>query len=466
MIQNFDKLKIDCDDYNKNYKKIESNYGYEFDLYNVWGYTPFETIKSILLLVEKPKRIIIYGCSIGYQCFFIKQIFPDLLIIGIDLCQPRVDWGLNKIKEYSITGVDLICDDIVNFQIQDGDLIWQNDLLFDDDFTYDLTSYNLSNFDISVISYKSIFSFIDDDFINLSDQTLVDSEGKFIYIDLTESPNYITSWSNDQRFFIYKRSKKSNFYGVDYISPEFIIDEKSLSDYDSMNYSKRLVKSSILKSLYNKKNLKLKFQEFGFNVPKTYFYSSKKVDIVSVLENLETFVAKPAHFSESIDVFIKKEKTKLDLEIINKKLNDRLEISDKFNWRRNKVNFEIDWKNTEPGILIEQYINVVYELKVFVVFGEPLIADLRTGFSELYNIDYISKNNKYLNWDKEYDMVINFSKYLKIDFFRIDFLYDGSKLWASEVAFMPGTYLPPNISEIIAKKIRSEYFKYYYPNLC
>jgi hypothetical protein len=178
-------------------------------------------------------------------------------------------------------------------------------------------------------------------------------------------------------------------------------------------------------------------------------------------------VAKPAHFSESVDIFIKKNiNQKIDLDYLNLKLNERIDISDKRNWRRDSINVDIDWKDTERGIILEEYINIVYELKVFVVFGEPIIGDLRTGSTELHNVDFIKKENSYLNWDKEYELIKKFAESLKIDFFRIDFIYDGNKLYASELSFMPGTFLPENIKELIGNKLRMPYLKYYYPNLC
>ena len=96
-------------------------------------------------------------------------------------------------------------------------------------------------------------------------------------------------------------------------------------------------------------------------------------------------------------------------------------------------------------------------MKVFVVFGEPIIADIRLGSSEFSNIDYIFLDNKYLNWSKEYDLISKLAKDLSIDFFRIDFLYDGLKLFASECAFMPSTILPKKIEDFIYSKFSKPY---------
>lgn len=466
----FQNLKIDCDNYNKNKKIIEIELLVE-DISYTWGYTPFETFSKVISCFEKPKRLVVYGCSIGYQCFFWNYLFPEVPVVGIDLLNDRVNWGKSKIEEYGIKNVELITGDIINFEIEDGDLIWQNDLLIPDDFIYEITLYNLSNYDVKIISYKDISYFHDGNLFTLTDEIIIKDES---YYKISQKITYgVTSWKNDSKFFIYVKNQdeiiddsKSKF-GVDFIKKEYIVSENNLSSYHEMNFSKRNVVSDELNFFYNKHNAKIKFIELGFNVPQLYFYSNVKCDIKPLLSQLDSFVAKPVHFSESIDVFIKKNsKSYINIDDLNQRLNKRIDISDKRNWRRNPIDVDIYWKNTERGIIVEEYINVIYELKVFVVFGEPVVADLRTGNTELYTIDFIRKDNKYLNWDKEYDIITEFAKILKIDFFRIDFLYDGDKLYASELTFMPGTYLPENIENFILKKWRQPYFEHYYPHLC
>ena len=122
-------------------------------------------------------------------------------------------------------------------------------------------------------------------------------------------------------------------------------------------------------------------------------------------------------------------------------------------------------KQCEKGIIVEEFINNVYELKVFVLWGCPFIADLRTGSTEFSRQDFITKDNDYLNWDKEFDLIEKFAEKIKIDFFRIDFLYDGNKLYASECAFMPSTILPTWVTELIFSHWRKPYYKFYYPYL-
>jgi hypothetical protein len=122
-------------------------------------------------------------------------------------------------------------------------------------------------------------------------------------------------------------------------------------------------------------------------------------------------------------------------------------------------------KECERGILIEEFIDVIYELKVFVIFGYPFIADLRSGSKEIDRVDFITLENDFINWDNEFELIKKFSKEINLDFYRIDFLFDGVNLYASECAFMPSTILPINIESMILDKWRSPYFQYYYPTM-
>jgi len=467
---NFESLIEECENYMINFRyEDEKSKSELFDIEEdyislVWGMTPFESFQKVILSVKKPKRFIVFGCSIGYQCFYFNKLFPEIPCIGIDLMQYRLNFGNSMISKYLINNVDLYIGDIKNFRPMDGDLIWQNNLLFEGDFIESL-SVNLLNNDIEIVSYKPLFM----------KNRLFDKNEHYDFLDKSGELKIIketkltvkTSWTENQNIFYYWKYSENNFYDVDFINKNLIIPEKYLKDYDSMNFYKRFVKSDELRNLYNKYNNKLKFLEFGFNVPELYHYTKDKIDLIPIMKKLKTFVAKPAHFSESVDVFIKKSiDQQLDLELINQKLNERIDISDKGNWRRVPIGLDINWKDTERGVIVEEYINVIYELKVFVIFGDPFIADLRTGFSESYTVDFIKKENSYLNWDSEYSKIIEFAKSLKIDFFRVDFLYDGNKLYASELTFMPATFLPTQIQELIGNRLRMPYLKYYYPQLC
>lgn len=467
---NFESLKGECESYWSLHARSDQEWTLSQDSHQLsytdmtWGSTEYQSFVEIILSVKKPRRFVVFGCSTGYQCFYWNHLFPDIPCVGVDLMEYRLQWGREKIQRYLISGVELLSSDYRDFEVLDGDLVWQNNLMFSQPqnslFSLDL----LERREIEMISYTSLRE--GQSIFEGGDLEFVDSRGE---IKLIKNTTMLVqcSWHQQQSLVHYWRWKDNANYGVESIRPEFIIPEASLKNYTTMNWSKRLIKSEVLKGLYNKYNSKLIFLEFGFRVPELYHYTENQSNLVPILADLKTFVAKPAHFSESVDVFQKKSVDyPLDLESVNKQLNRRLSLSDCQNWRRASIGEEIFWKNCQKGIVIEEYISVVYELKVFVVFGEPIFADLRTGPTEAQTLDFIGRNNKYLDWDREYELIKSFAKSLEIDFFRIDFLYDGSKLYASELAFMPGTFLPPEWEEVLTNRLRMPYLRHYYPQLC
>ena len=241
----------------------------------------------------------------------------------------------------------------------------------------------------------------------------------------------------------------SPLFDVDYIDPEFIIKSNQLDDYYSMNGSRRDINSNKLKYLYNKNNIKKEFIQTGFNTPELYLYTQNEISLTD-LSKYNTYVVKPAHMSWSDHVYI----NSVNIDDINSCLHKETNRDE-----------PLMLKQCEKGIIVEEFINNVYELKVFVLWGCPFIADLRTGSTEFSRQDFITKDNDYLNWDKEFDLIEKFAEKIKIDFFRIDFLYDGNKLYASECAFMPSTILAEWVTELILSHWRKPYYKFYYPYL-
>ena len=241
----------------------------------------------------------------------------------------------------------------------------------------------------------------------------------------------------------------SPLFDVDYIDPEFIIKSNQLDDYYSMNKSRKDINSNKLKYLYNKNNIKKEFIHTGFNTPELYLYTQNEISLTD-LSKYNTYVVKPSHMSWSDHVYI----NSVNIDNINYCLHKETNRDE-----------PVMLKQCEKGIIVEEFINTVYELKVFVLWGCPFIADLRTGSTEFSRQDFITKDNEYLNWDKEFDLIKKFAEKIKIDFFRIDFLYDGNKLYASECAFMPSTILPDWVTELILSHWRKPYYKFYYPYL-
>lgn len=460
-MNNFNQLLLECQSYidefldqdleEQFYLHLNSDYGVEIFTY---GFTPFDTFQSIIQRTTRPKRFIVFGCSIGYQLFFWNKLFPDIPAIGIDLMQGRIDWGLEKIAEYDIDNVMLIEGDFMEFEVKDGDLIWQNNLMFDESSLNEYNNKLFHFFDVEVVSYVDI---------NFGGQFIIDVNKNYTRIE-QQFFSLLTSWSKKQNFYIYSKVKEEEIaFDVNDLIKGIIIPEKLLKSYQSMLVYRKDLQIEIFRKLYNKNELKTLFLEIGFNVPKTYFYITNKSQFFTELTSYDKFVAKPAHASESFGVIIQDRKNKVKVEKISTILNKSLDYSDANFYKRIKLENKIWWKDCERGVIIEEYIDVVYELKIFVVFGIPIIGDLREGSTEYHRVDFIKKHNSYLDWSNEYEMIKELASKLKLDFFRIDFLYDGEKLYASEMAVMPGTELPDDIEDLIFRNWSRPYLKHYYP---
>ena len=233
-------------------------------------------------------------------------------------------------------------------------------------------------------------------------------------------------------------------------SPEFdhsYVDDKYKiplrGKYQIVLRRKNNIECDTIKKLYNKYEVKKFFEKYGLNVPTLYYYSTKNVDITHAFK--DEYVAKPAHMSESDNVFINdKNYEKVDLEL-RKALTTPPRSSEP----------EM-MKQAERGIIVEEYIKYDYEFKVFVLYGCPIVGDVRNGSKEWHRVGMIDKNNDYFNWDKEYEICKQIAKDLRIDFFRIDFFYNkkDDKLYAGEMAFRPSTILGTQIENFILTKWR------------
>jgi len=220
-------------------------------------------------------------------------------------------------------------------------------------------------------------------------------------------------------------------------------------DYRSTLYKKNKIECETIKKLYNKYESKKFFESFGLNVPTLYYYTNAEKDIGHILSYHKKYVAKPAHMSESDGIFINDK----NYEKVNESLNHSLK-------KTSRLTEPKMMKETEKGMLIEEYIEYDYEFKVFVLYGCPIVGDLRDGPKEWHRIDMIDIKNQYFNWDKEYDICKQIAKELRIDFFRIDFFYSKKedKFYAGEMAFRPSTLLGNYIEEHILLKWREMTF--------
>jgi len=166
-----------------------------------WGTTPISSFNQVIELVDKPKRFVVFGCSIGFQCFYFRSIYPDIPIVGYDIHPGRIEFAKEIAEKYSIENCEFILSDITNSQIMDGDCIWQNNLCIDDDL---LNPVNFSilnkHSDIQIISYRPIL----DNLIIKGQILLIDVFGRLSKVLTTKTIKLETSWSKDQTFYLLK----------------------------------------------------------------------------------------------------------------------------------------------------------------------------------------------------------------------------------------------------------------------
>jgi hypothetical protein len=163
-----------------------------------YGTTPFETFNQIIQSLKKPKRFIVLGSSIGWQCFYWNQLFPDIPTIGYDIHDVRVKFSKEMVKKNRLNNIEFYNKSMLDVDIKDGDLIWENNLCIDDSISDSVNWRALTrNIDIKIVSYSPILSRyrIDDDSLLLMDE----SGFKGFKFRRETLP---TSWTESQIFFI------------------------------------------------------------------------------------------------------------------------------------------------------------------------------------------------------------------------------------------------------------------------
>ena len=171
-------------------------------------------------------------------------------------------------------------------------------------------------------------------------------------------------------------------YGKNDIAPQYRTPIES--DYRETLRHKNKVESDKIKELYNKYNVKVFFEKHGLTVPKLYYYTNVQKDITPYLR--EEYVAKPAHMSESDGIFINEK----DFQKVNESLNESIQKSPR------STEPEM-MKQADKGILVEEFIDYDYEFKVFVLYGCPIVGDLRNGPKEWHRVDMIDIENPYFD---------------------------------------------------------------------
>ncbi len=195
-------LLFELDNYWKNFRQEDTDFIYDSDESSIvytYGSTPFETFNNVINQVKKPKRFVVLGSSIGWQCFFWNSLFPDIPVIGYEIHDFRFDFSCYLADKYNIENIYLVNDTLTNVDIMDGDLIWENNLCIDEDMIDDFNWKVLTrNKEIQIVSYLPILS------------EHKDSNNNLILMDVNNNLNqynqkvfeYPVSWTDKQTFYI------------------------------------------------------------------------------------------------------------------------------------------------------------------------------------------------------------------------------------------------------------------------
>ena len=188
----------DLNSYWDNFRKDDNNFCFSNDGSYTYGTTPFETFNQIVQSLKRPKRFVVLGSSIGWQCFYWNQLFPDIPTIGYDIHDVRLNFSKEMVKKHRLNNIEFYGKDMLDVNIQDGDLIWENNLCIDDSISDSINWRALTrNIDIKIVSYLPILSHYRVDGDNL---LLMDESGfKGFQFRRETLP---TSWTKNQDFFI------------------------------------------------------------------------------------------------------------------------------------------------------------------------------------------------------------------------------------------------------------------------
>lgn len=154
----------------------------------LYGSTPYATFKKVVEQVKlKPKRRIVIGVSFGRFCFYWKYLSGGDNI-GFDIHHTRIAFGKNLIADYQLSGIELNVMDVNDFNSQEGDVIWSNITMCNNDFSQQLLHRLLhGKQNIAIISYGYI---------------TLDEYPAYKYMDRIIAE---TSWIKAQPFHIYEK---------------------------------------------------------------------------------------------------------------------------------------------------------------------------------------------------------------------------------------------------------------------
>jgi hypothetical protein len=164
-----------------------------------YGTTPFSTFEKIVREIKRPKRFIVLGSSIGSQCFYWNRLFPDIPTIGYEIHDLRYDFSVYLGEKYNLKNIELYNESFLDADIQDGDLIWENNLCLDIDICDTFNLMALKNEDIGIVSYTNILRKCD-----LNGDLVIMNKMSQLKILSRKVLKLPTSWTNDQSFYIYE----------------------------------------------------------------------------------------------------------------------------------------------------------------------------------------------------------------------------------------------------------------------
>ena len=188
----------DLNSYWDNFREDDNNFCFTNDGAYTYGTTPFETFNQIVQSLKRPKRFVVLGSSIGWQCFYWNQLFPDIPTIGYDIHDVRVNFTKEMVKKHRLNNIEFYNKSMLDVDIKDGDLIWENNLLIDESISDSVNWRALTrNIDIKIVSYLPILSRYR---VNGDNLLLMDESGfKGFQFRRETLP---TSWCERQTFFI------------------------------------------------------------------------------------------------------------------------------------------------------------------------------------------------------------------------------------------------------------------------
>ncbi len=190
-------------------------------------------------------------------------------------------------------------------------------------------------------------------------------------------------------------------------------------------------------------------KEAGLEVVKTFVASREKVPFTEIISDLESYVAKASHLSNSDGVIIVKNGINM---LTGKPITPEQVQKSIFESFEQKPSWRESWvlHNLPPGFLIQEYVPLRIEAKIQTIWGKAVMG-LWVGIeSKSRTVDHwgrYDRNGKQLGdskttpewWPKAIAAAEQLAKSIGADALRVDFLVkEGGILLVNELGFCPG----------------------------